>query len=198
MILQRETQARSSSPVLLRVLLRLAVAPAILVLAVSCGGPAADDTGGEPTAREADAELPELAAIGGVRDVWAFGFGMDAGREAVLEQLGEPRARTESEDSRRAGGPEIVVWEYDGLEITFLIDVVNESEYLLSVRISDPSVPLRGGLEVGMQLDRATEMLGEPRVVNEGSLVYFYRNTTIELITDDRVVEAIHLARALP
>ncbi|MFW6292313.1 MAG: hypothetical protein ACOC7V_08295, partial [Spirochaetota bacterium] len=74
----------------------------------------------------------------------------------------------------------------------------NETEYLLSARISDPSVPIRGGLEVGMQLDRATELLGEPRVIEERSLVYFYRNTTIELVVSDDVVEAIHLARALP
>lgn len=180
-----------------RVVVSIAVVAATVGGLAGCGGPSGDESQ-EPRADQAVAELPELAAIGGARDVWAFEFGMDADREAVSEHLGEPRTRAESEESGRAGGPRIVVWDYDGLEITFLIDAVNETEYLLSAKISDASVPTRGGLEVGMQLDRATGLLGEPRVVNERSLVYFYRNTTIELITSDGVVEAIHLSRALP
>lgn len=180
-----------------RAVLWFVVVIAVAAVATGCGGPTADEAQ-EPDAANTPAELPELAAIGGVHDVWAFEFGMDSDREAVRAHLGEPAARIEGEDSGRAGAPRIVVWEYDGLEVTFLIDEANESERLLSVEISDPSVPTRGGLEVGMQLDRATELLGEPRVVNERSLVYFYRNTTIELIASGDVVEAIHLARALP
>ncbi len=177
---------------------RIAAVVAVSLFAAAGCGESAPPEAQEPAAEEATADLPEIAAIGGVQDVWAFDFGMDADREAVRAELGEPRSRAVSEESDRAGEPDIVVWRYDGLEITFLIDAVNEIEYLLSARISDPSVPIRGGLEVGMQLDRATELLGDPRVINERSLVYFYRNTTIELVVSDGVVEAIHLARALP
>lgn len=177
--------------------LRLLVVAAIVVAAVGCDRPTADEPQ-EPDDADASAELPELVAIGGVQDVWAFEFGLDADRDTVREHLGAPAARTESEESGRAGSPRIVVWQYDRLEVTFLIDVAIESEYLLSVKISDPSVPTRGGLEVGMKLDRAIELLGEPRVIDDRSLVWFYRNTTIELVVSDDEVEAIHLARALP
>ena len=196
MIPDRETSEDSPARTLLCV--RIAAVVAVSLFAAAGCGESAPPEAQEPAVEQAAADLPEIAAIGGVQDVWAFDFGMDADREAVRAELGEPRSRAVSEESDRAGEPDIVVWRYDGLEITFLIDAVNEIEYLLSARISDPSVPIRGGLEVGMQLDRATELLGDPRVINERSLVYFYRNTTIELVVSDGVVEAIHLARALP
>ncbi|MFW5743161.1 MAG: hypothetical protein ACOCVO_01000 [bacterium] len=196
MISDRETPEDSPARALRCV--RIAAVVVVSLLAAGGCGESSPPQAQEPAAEQATADLPEIAAIGGVQDVWAFDFGMDADREAVRAQRGEPRARAVSEESDRAGEPDIVVWRYDGLEITFLIDAANETEYLLSARISDPSVPIRGGLEVGMQLDRATELLGEPRVIEERSLVYFYRNTTIELVVSDDVVEAIHLARALP
>ncbi|MFW5742544.1 MAG: hypothetical protein ACOC2D_04645 [Spirochaetota bacterium] len=177
--------------------LRLLVVAAIVVAAAGCDRSAPDEPQ-EPADADASAEVAELAAIGGVQDVWAFEFGLDADRDTVREHLGAPAARTESEESGRAGALRIVVWRYDRLEVTFLVDAATESEYLLSVKVLDPSVPTRGGLEVGMELERAIDLLGEPRVIDDGSLVWFYRNTTIELVVSDDEVEAIHLARALP
>jgi hypothetical protein len=169
-----------------------------LVVLVAAGCDAPRPTVPPEGTQAAPPDLQELPAIGGVHDVWAFEFGMDAGRETVRSHLGDPLSREQSEQSGQAGGPQIVRWVYDGLEITFLIDAAGESEYLLSVEIDGPDVPIRGGLELGMPIAAAAELLGEPRVVNERSRVYFYRNTTIELIVDRDEVAAIHLARALP
>jgi hypothetical protein len=157
-----------------------------------------DGARGSGDLQEASAALPELAAIGGVRDVWAFDFPMTASRDEVRSALGEPQAVSESETNRSSSGPEVVLWIYDGLEVTFLLDEHGEHEYLLSVKIDHPSVPLRGGLRVGMPLEEALRLLGEPRVSNERSRVYFYRDTTIELVVEHGEVAAVHLARALP
>ena len=159
----------------------------------ACGGAEAPSDPAEPSG-----ELPSLAMIGGVRDVWPFEFGLDADREAVRSVAGDPIAVTASGTMATDAGPEILRWEYDGVQMTFLIDSAAEREYLISVRISHPDVPLRGGLSIGMPLDEAVELLGEPRVVSNESRVYFYRDTTIELIAPGDVVQAVTLARALP
>ena len=143
-------------------------------------------------------DLAPIAAIGGVRDIWAFEFGLDADRERVRAAFGDPLAVEQSDTNEADAGPQIVRWEYDGLRVNFLIDRADEHEYLLSVRISDPEIPMRGGLRIAMPVDEAVELLGEPRVENEDSLVYFYRETTIELAVSDGAVSAVTLARALP
>lgn len=169
---------------------------AVVMLVAGCSDPGQSAATDQP--EQAAAELPELPLIGGARDVWAFEFGMDADREAVRDVLGEPKAILQSEQTGEGSSPTIERWAYDGLEITFLIDTTGESEYLLSVRIDEADVPLRGGLAVDMGADEARELLGEPRVNQDDTLVYFYRNTTIELITSRGIVEAVLLARALP
>ncbi len=151
-----------------------------------------------PELEEPADDLAPIAAIGGVRDVWAFEFGLDADRDRVRLVLGDPLQIERSISVGGGGGPEIVRWEYDGLRVDFLLDNADAHEYLLSVRIGDPEIPMRGGLRLGMPVGEAVELLGEPRVENADSLVYFYRETTIELAVSDGVVSAVILARALP
>ncbi len=141
---------------------------------------------------------PDLARIGGVRDVWGFEFGMDADRERVRSDLGEPVTVSESPAPESASGLEVERWYYDGFHVTFLINVPEEYEHLLAVRIEDPRVPLRGGLRIGMPLDEALELLGDPRVVDGASQVYFYRDSTIEIVAPEAAVESVQLSRALP
>ena len=175
----------------------VAILVALLLLA-ACSRPADEadlqQAAGSPPAPE----LQELPPIGGAQDVWALPFGMDADREVVREVFGEPIAVERPDQESQGEGPQIVRWRYEGLLMTFLIERGDLREYLLSVRISDPQVPINGGLEIGMPVREAVELLGEPRVVNEDSRVYFYRNTTIELVVRDDHVRTIHLARALP
>ena len=152
----------------------------------------ADDPAEQPGA------IPELAQIGGVQDVWGFDFGMDANRTRVRVELGEPESVMETSATGGAVGPQLERWFYDGFQVTFLINEPEEYEILLAVRIEDPAVPVRGGLWIGMPLDEAFELLGEPRVVDGASHVYFYRDATIELIARGPSIEAIQLSRALP
>jgi len=155
----------------------------------------AEETPSEPA--EASS-LPELAVIGGVQDVWAFEFGMDADRARVREVLGEPGRVVESGPDGSDAGPRIERFQYEGIQVDFLLDPTDGHEYLLLVRISDPSVPLSGGLRIGMPVDEAADLLGEPQIADAELQVYFYRATTIELGVSDGVVETITLARALP
>ncbi len=143
-------------------------------------------------------DRPDLARVGGVQDVWGFEFGMDADRERVRHELGSPASVSESSAPESASGLEVERWYYDGFQVTFLINVREEYEHLLAVRIEDPKVPLRGGLRIGMRLDAALELLGEPRVVDGASRVYFYRDSTIEVVAPATTVEAVQLSRALP
>ena len=143
-------------------------------------------------------DLPELSAIGGVHDVWAFPFGMDANRERVRDRLGDPRTTVETHGPGEASGPRVERWHYEGVHFTFLIHEADGYEHLLGARIEGPAVPVRGGLEIGMPLDEALSLLGEPRIVDGESHVYFYRDTTIEIIAPDARVEAIQLSRAMP
>ncbi|MFW6292879.1 MAG: hypothetical protein ACOC7V_11210 [Spirochaetota bacterium] len=166
------------------------------VLAVVLAGCERSEPAPEPG--ESAAEVAPIAAIGGVRDVWAFDFGLDADRERVRAAFGDPLRVEQSDTNEADAGPQIVRWEYDGLRVSFLIDRADEHEYLLTVRISDPELPMRGGLRIGMPVGEAVELLGEPRVENPDSLVYFYRETTIELGVSDGIVETVTLARALP
>lgn len=148
--------------------------------------------------REARATLPDLASVGGVQDVWAFDFSMTSDRSQVRAELGEPTTVVESQAAETGSGPQIVRWLYNGLEITFLIDALGEHEYLLSVRIDDADVPLRGGLSIGMPAEEAMALLGEAEVNSDQVRVFFYRSTTIEIVVDDGAVTEVHLARALP
>lgn len=143
-------------------------------------------------------DRPDLARVGGVHDVWGFEFGMDADRKRVRSDLGSPVSISESSAPESASGLEVERWYYGGFQVTFLINVPEEYEHLLAVRIEDPQVPLRGGLRIGMPLDHALELLGEPRVVDGASYVYFYRDSTIEVVAPGTVVEAVQLSRALP
>ncbi len=143
-------------------------------------------------------DRPDLARVGGVRDVWGFEFGMDADRERVRSHLGSPVSMSESSAPESASGLEVERWYYEGFQVPFLINVPEDYEHLLAVRIEGPQVPLRGGLRIGMRLDHALELLGDPRVVNGASYVYFYRDSTIEVVAPDATVEAVQLSRALP
>lgn len=149
-------------------------------------------------AQSARAELPALATIGGVQDVWGFSFGMSADRETVRGALGEPVSVETSQAGTNGQGPQIERWAYEDLEVTFVVGAQGGTDYLLSVLVREPDVPLRGGIRIGMPLEEALSLLGEPRVVNDGSHVWFYRATTIEIVVRDQRVEAVHLARALP
>lgn len=142
--------------------------------------------------------LPELARIGGVVDVWPFEFGLNASRDAVRDALGDPVDVEESAPRQSVVGSRVEVWSYHGVALTFLVEEGRNEEYLLSARVSEPAPPLRGGLAIGMRVGEARELLGEPRVADETRLVYFYRDTTIELELGDGVVRSVTLARALP
>lgn len=140
--------------------------------------------------------IPELARIGGVQDVWGFDFGMDSSRTRVRVDLGEPESVMETTGG--VVGPQLERWFYEGFQVTFLINESEEYEFLLAVRIEDATVPMRGGLRIGMPLDEALALLGEPRIVDGASHVYFYRDTTIEVVARGPTIEAVQLSRALP
>lgn len=177
------------------------VATLFVVALMGCDGSrnaGANDAPNDAPESEADAELMDLAAIGGAQDVWGFSFGFDASRELVREQLGEPNTVSEAPIQENGAGPQVVRWFYDGLEVTFLSNPAEELEFVLSVRVEQADVPLRGGLRIGMPVDEALALLGEPRVSQDNARVWFYLNTTIELTVRDGRVEAVTLARAMP
>ncbi len=165
------------------------VAVILLILLFGC---AADDQ------VTPDGGVPDLARIGGVQDVWGFDFGMDANRTRVRVALGEPESVMETTASGGVVGPQLERWFYEGFQVTFLVNEAEEHELLIAVRIEDPVVPVRGGLRIGMPLDEALDLLGEPRVVDGASHVYFYRDATIEIVARGHSIEAIQLSRALP
>lgn len=171
------------------------VALAAVLLLVACDG--ADSVPAE-TDHQASVALPELATIAGVRDVWPFGFGLSASRSAVRDALGEPADVQQSASRDGTAGSAVEIWRYEGVQLTFLVDETRDQEYLLSARISDDGPALRGGLTIGMSTEAARSLLGEPQVADDARIVYFYRDTTIELRVDDGIVASVHLARALP
>ena len=146
----------------------------------------------------AAAELPGIAAIGGVQDVWPFSFGLDADRALVQSVLGLPAAT----GSRSAGGNDtrakVVTWEYPGVSFTFFVDEAARIEDLLVARVDSSDVALRGGLAVGMTADDALALLGEPGYRAGDEVIYFYYTTTIELLVRRGRVAEIALARAMP
>jgi hypothetical protein len=158
-----------------------------------------NQTASEPAQpNQAATELPRIAAIGGVQDVWPFSFGLDADRPAVESDLGPP----DSSESRAPGGRDtnafVVMWDYPGVTFTFYVDEAAEVEDILTARVSSPDVALRGGLAIGMTEDEAKSLLGEPGYRAGDELVYFYYSTTMELvIRAGRLVEIV-LARAMP
>lgn len=151
--------------------------------------PPADDGGEGP---------PPLVQVGSAADLWVFPFTMSADRDEVRDAFGEPVERESRRDDGRTSGPEALVWEYPGLTVTFLAGTSDGDDYLISVRVTDPSVALGSGIAVGMPADDALTILGEPRVRDGRSLVYFYRASTIELVVDAGLVVEVVLARALP
>ncbi|MBU8912760.1 MAG: hypothetical protein KOO61_01970 [Spirochaetales bacterium] len=180
----------------------LALTVAVIAFApASCGGrsPASDLP--PPIVEEnepAAAQLPEIATIGGVQDVWPFSFGLDADRELVRSIFGPPAAQ----ESQPVGGndstADIVSWDYPGFSFTFFVDDAAPTEQLLSARISSSAVELRGGLAIDMKTEEALAILGEPGFRSDDRAVFFYYATTIELdIRDDRISE-IALSRAMP
>jgi len=146
---------------------------------------------------EPDTELPELAAVGGVQDLWAFPFSMTANRETVREEYGEPEW-VESSQPQGDVGSEVIEWGYPGVVFSFFAKSSDELESLLSALVTSNDTPLNGELEIGMAIDEARGVLGEPQVQTDETLVFFFFDTTIELRYEDGTVTGIVLARALP
>ena len=165
----------------------------ILVLLVSCGGGEPPEI---PVEDSKDTPLPEMAAVAGAQDLWPFSFGLDANRAVVESALGAP----EQVNEKDVGQPDVTVfeWYYPGTELVFFRHDTEDSEYLLSARFSDGEAELGAGLRVGMPLDEALQILGNPGYERDQSIVIFYYTTTIELVTDGEVVTEISLARAMP
>jgi hypothetical protein len=159
---------------------------------LSCAPNEVEGEGAEP-----ERELPELAAVGGVQDLWAFPFSLTSNRETVREAYGEP----EWVDASQPGGDaasEVIEWGYEGVVFSFFAKNGDQLESLISATIARNDVPLDGELEIGMPIDEARTILGEPQVQTDEALVFFYFDTTIELRYEDGVVTEIVLARALP
>jgi hypothetical protein len=146
--------------------------------------------------------LPDLPVIGGVQDVWNFPFGFGDSRASVRELYGEPVEVAISPVGHGGDETEPTVtiedWAYEGLTITFYVDPLQEIDYVLSARVTSTGVELRSGLYVGMPEEEATALLGEPAVDTGSSLVYFYLNTTIEIVVPDHRIAEIVLSRAMP
>ena len=166
---------------------------AALVLVAACDRPG---RGSEPAAPA----LPDLAGVGGVQDVWPFPFGFDADRGVVEEAFGPP-ARVDFPELPRtqAGGTDVVRWHYPGLVFTFLLRSGGApAESLMAVRIENSDVQVRSGLRIGMSRQEALDLLGDPQIESDGSLVYFFAASTIELEFSDGLLGAVVLARAMP
>jgi hypothetical protein len=175
-----------------RRLLRIFTAALFLSLAGLHGAYAAGAGEAESPPEDARPELPE---IGGAQDIWPFTFGLQAGYEDVLAVLGEPSGGKERVDEE--GKPTIVRWRYAGLVVTFLENSPS-NVMVLTVRFTGPEYPMRGGLALGMPIEDAFALMGEPRVVNGKFRVYFYNTTTIELLVDEGRVAEVVVARAMP
>ncbi len=145
---------------------------------------------------ETDDQPQELLAIGGAHDIWPFSFGLNARFEDVEAALGLPSSITE--EPAQGNGPAVSRWNYPGLIVTFLQNPGSDAVQILTVRFTDQEYLLRGGLEVGMGLDEAPRLMGEPRVQDGRSHVWFYSTTTIELEVNEGIVTAVQVARALP
>jgi hypothetical protein len=168
----------------------------------ACGGsrgaPGSNPSETQPSDQLASAGLPELATIGGAQDIWPFAFGLDASREDVRAQRGEPTSTAERPAGTGSVDTSVVTWEYPDAVFTFFVDRSVETDDLLSASVRSQAVPLRGGLSVGMSPAAAREILGEPNVEEEGFAAWFYFTSTIELFWDEEAVNEIVLARALP
>ncbi|MFW5689379.1 MAG: hypothetical protein ACOC1U_07400, partial [Spirochaetota bacterium] len=123
-----------------RAVCRGAVLGSLMLLAGCGAGDAGNGTQAPEPSSTTQAELPELERVGGVQDVWALPFGMNADRDTVRAELGEPAEVERPERPEDAGGPMVERWRYEGLVLTFLVDPVGEQEYLLTARILDESV----------------------------------------------------------
>lgn len=178
---------RTAARTLVQLVLLLLMSPLL-----QAGGDTETGTGGN-TSKDGPQDLP---AIGGAQDVWPFGFGFEAGYEDVREALGEPVEVLE--EGAAGGGPVVVRWRYDEVTVTFVENPDLERVIVLTVRFTGEGQELRGGLSLGMPIERARELMGEPQVVNEEAHVYFYNTTTIELLVIDGLVREIQVARALP
>ncbi|TVQ17642.1 MAG: hypothetical protein EA382_18575 [Spirochaetaceae bacterium] len=182
----------------------------VLLVATVIGGCGGDPSGGaarpaggepagsDPAGSDAEAGPAPLGQVGSAADLWAFPFTMAAARDQVRDALGEPISSESRRDDARTGGPEALTWEYPGLIVTFLTGTSDGDDYLISVRVTDPSVALGSGIAVGMPVDDAVTILGNPQVRDDRSLVYFYRASTIEIVVDAGRVASVVLARALP
>lgn len=144
----------------------------------------------------AQAELPEIAPISGVQDLWPFEFGFDASRSEAARILGPP-VRVENRDVGRSDASVVAAY-YPDLELVFLRRESDVSEYLLSARFTGPRRPLGMDIHVGMELESLRAALGEPGHETGDRIVYFYYTTSIEVVFDGPTVTEIVLARALP
>ncbi|MFW6213991.1 MAG: hypothetical protein ACOC8L_13910 [Spirochaetota bacterium] len=171
---------------------RLVLALTLSILTLSCTPGEVEVEAAEPAT-----ELAELAAVGGVQDLWAFPFSMTADRETVRESYGEPDWVDTSQPGGDAGS-EVIEWGYEGVVFTFFAKADDELESFLSATIASNEVPMNGELAIGMSIEEARGILGEPQVQTEQTLVFFYSDTTIELRYEQGAVREIVLARALP
>jgi hypothetical protein len=142
-------------------------------------------------------DLPELARIGGVQDLWPFSFGFDATRETVRAAYGEPATITEESAGDESTGTAIT-WHYDGVTFSFFSDPTQDLEFLTAVRIATSAIPLRGGVSLGMGRDELVDVLGEPAMAKDSILAFFYLTSNIQAELEGTRVSAITLARALP
>jgi hypothetical protein len=164
----------------------------LLILLAGCS-PAAAESVAEPQ----NPDLPELAAVGGAQDLWAFPFSLSATRSEIAQAYGEPLSRR-GDDSRGGPGARIVEWDYTGVTLAFFVRADGSEEYLVSARISDASVPVEGPIQLGTPVEAVRELLGEPNVDTESRLVYFFSLTTIEIGYQDGAVTELTLGRSLP
>jgi hypothetical protein len=165
------------------------------VLAGGCARPSSPPAGSEPESQPAT--LPQIAAVGGVQDVWPFSFGFDANQDVLEQILGTP-VGTELAQVGTDGGANVEKWFYEGLEFMFFTAEGTEQEHLLSVRINSPEIELRGGLALGMVVEQVVTLMGEPSLRRDDRLVYFYYATTIELTVENGRISEVSLSRAMP
>ena len=169
------------------------------LLVTSCDGRRSqDEADASEHPERASANLPELATVGGAQDVWPFEFGLDASRPQVEEAMGRPAEVTERPAGTQDSPGRVVTYEYPAVSFQFFVSAEGQDEFLLSATVTSPEVALRGGLSVGMPVDDALMILGDPDVEDNGLLVYFYFTSTIELYVSEGTVDAVMLARALP
>lgn len=168
-------------------ILTLALAALLVLCLCACG----KDNGETPAATDptkAGDKTPSTTPVGYTFTYNEYQFGVGMAVEGVLEKLGEPDTKLESESC--AFGGKDTVYYYSGIQISTNDEEGYEKIY--SIYLEDDLTSTEKGVSVGNTADQVKAAYGEPGdASSENCLIYAKDGMYLKFIMKDNKVSAI-------